>query len=297
MKLIINGDVRKWLQYLRALSLPKRMYLKLLFKKHLGYKLNLDNPKTLNEKLQWLKLYNNDPLMTICSDKYRVREFVSNKIGEQYLIPLLNVFENADDIKINLLPDIPFIVKANHTSGTFYIFKSKEHLDINFLKLECSKWLRQNYYTLNKEWQYKNIKPNIIVEELLLDDNGRIPSDVKLICINGKVEIIHIDSNKEIEHLRNNYDRDWNPLSFCWPAEYRKNQLIERPDKLDLMIELAEKLAESFHFVRVDFYINKGRIYFGELTFHPTSGFGQFSDVKYDLYYGELLNINDLRML
>ena len=151
--------------------------------------------------------------------------------------------------------------------------------------------MRKNYYIKTKEWQYKNIKPCIIVEKLLLDENGDIPSDIKFSCINGKVEIIHVDSNKEVAHLRNHYSKEWEPLDFCWPSEYQPNEIISKPNSLDLLISLAENLAKPFPFVRVDFYVNKNKIYFGELTFHPTSGYGTFSDIKYDHYYGKKLKL------
>lgn len=274
---------------------PDSFFLKLVFKKHTGYRLNLGNPTTLNEKLQWLKVNDRRQLLTICADKYEVRNYIKERIGSEYLVPLLAVFENADEITLDKLPEQPFIIKANHTSGTFKIVRDKSELNIEELRKSASTWLRSNYYDNTKEWQYKNIKPLIIVEKLLLDEEGNIPSDIKFSCINGKVEIIHIDSNKEVKHLRNHYDRDWNSLSFRWPKEYEPNKLIDKPDNLNRLISLSELLASSFDFVRVDFYTLNGHIYFGEMTFHPTSGYGKFEPFEYDLKYGELLKLDKAR--
>ena len=279
------------LKIIKAKIVPDALYLKWMFKKHVGYELNLNDPQTFNEKLQWLKLNDKREILTTCADKLKVREYIAEQIGSEYLIPLVNTYYNPADISIDSLPDYPFIIKANHTSGTFKIVRNKKELNILNLREKCSEWLKQNYYTKTKEWQYKNIKPSIIVEKLLLNEKNEIPSDLKFSCINGKVEIIHVDSNKEVVHLRNNYSRTWEPLDFCWPSEYRPNTIIKKPEHLDLLIILAEKLAKPFPFVRVDFYVNKNRIYFGELTFHPTSGYGNFTPSEFDNIYGRLLRI------
>ncbi|MDW2092044.1 ATP-grasp fold amidoligase family protein [Vibrio sp. 1865] len=283
------------LRKIRNSLLTDEAFLRSVFKKHTGYKLNLNNPRTLNEKLQWLKINDRRSLLTKCADKYEVRQYIETKIGKQYLIPLLNVFESPEEITLEKLPSQPFIIKANHTSGTFKIVRDKSKLDIEELKVIISSWLDSNYYDNTKEWQYKNIKPLIIVEKLLLDQNGNIPSDIKLACINGKVEIIHVDSNKEVKHLRNHYDTNWNALSFRWPREYGANKAIEKPKNLKQLIDLAELLAEPFDFVRVDFYILHGSIYFGELTFHPTSGYGKFEPFEYDVKYGKILKLTKAR--
>lgn len=276
------------------LVVPDKLFLKLMFKKHVGYGLDLSKPKSFNEKIQWLKIYDRKNLLTICADKYLVRDFVKGKIGEQYLIPLFNVYYNVEDMSEESFPEQPFIIKANHTSGTYRIFKNKKDLNISELKLLCKKWMSINYYNQTKEWQYKNIKPCIIIEKLLLNEDGVIPSDIKFSCFNGKVEIIHVDSNKEIKHYRNHYDRNWNSLNMRWPEEYDANILTPKPDLLEDLIILAETLAKDFIFVRVDFYVNDGCIYFGELTFHPTSGYGKFFPKSLDFEYGEKLSINKI---
>ncbi|MEZ8125995.1 ATP-grasp fold amidoligase family protein [Vibrio splendidus] len=276
---------------LKPYLLTDKYYLATVFKHTFNRKVNFNDPLTLNEKLQWLKINDRRDLLTRCSDKIAVRDYITDKIGSSFLIPLEGVFERVEDITMESLPDYPFIIKANHTSGTFKIIRDKKNIDIVELQKECQLWLRKNYYIRTKEWQYKNIKPKILVEKLLLDEKGNIPSDLKFSCINGLVEMIHVDSNKEIKHLRNHYDSNWKHLNFRWPEEYFPGEITNKPDRLNELIELSEKLAVDFPFVRVDFYCLNDRIYFGELTFHPTSGFGKFYPEKYDYIYGRLLRV------
>lgn len=282
------------LKIFKARILPDSFYLKMIFRKHLGYELNLANPKTLNEKLQWLKLNYKKDILTTCTDKLAVREYIAEKIGSEYLIPLLYSTRNAEDLKSYTFPDFPFIVKANHNSGGFKIYKNKADVDLPELISICQEWLKTTYYYRNKEWQYKNIPPTIIIEKLLMGDDGNIPNDIKFSCVNGRAEIIHIDSNKEIEHMRNNYTRDLTPLFVDWPAEYPRNEYISDVECFSELLTLVETLAKPFPFVRVDFYVVKKRIYFGELTFHPTSGFGRFSQYYYDLKMGSKLDLSQV---
>lgn len=263
----------------------------MIFKKHLGYNLNLSHPRTLNEKLQWLKLYYKKPLLTTCADKLAVRKYISNSIGDSYLIPLVHTTDDPDTLESFNFPDYPFIIKANHDSGGYHIIRNKNDMDLAKIIADAKHWLTSNHFSKTKEWQYKNIKPCIIIEELLLDKNNRIPNDIKFTCINGRVEMVHVDSNKEVQHLRNNYTRDFVPLSVNWPAEYSRNDTMPVPEGFLAARELAEVLAKPFPFVRVDFYLLESRIYFGELTFHPTSGFGRFSPAYYDIKFGSKLKL------
>lgn len=279
------------LRDLKADILPDGYYLKNIFKKHLGYHLNLSQPKTLNEKLQWLKINYKDPLLTICADKLAVREYISDNIGSEYLIPLVGVVHDPRDLKTFDFPEYPCIVKANHDSGGYFIIKNHLNIDRNELVKQASMWLKNNHAKRTKEWQYKDIKPVIIIEKLMMDSNNRIPNDIKFSCFNGRAELVHVDSNKEIKHLRNNYSRDFIPLPINWPAEYLRNDVQPKPLSFDKARNLAEKLASRFPFVRVDFYLIDGDIYFGELTFHPTSGFGRFSPKYYDFKYGSKLRL------
>ncbi|HBL8824092.1 TPA: hypothetical protein LTW40_004864, partial [Enterobacter hormaechei] len=211
------SEITEKLKLFKAFILPDSLYLKMIFKKHLKYDLNLNQPKTLNQKLQWLKLYYRKPLLTTCADKLAVRDYIKKIIGEQYLIPLIHFTENPEELINFDFPNYPFIIKANHDSGGYHIVRNKKDMLTERIISDAKKWLRSNHYSKTKEWQYKNIKPKIIVEKLLLDNNGRIPNDIKFTCINGRVEMVHVDSNKEVKHLRNNYTRDFKPLLINWP--------------------------------------------------------------------------------
>ncbi|MFM2606151.1 ATP-grasp fold amidoligase family protein [Vibrio chagasii] len=286
----VSKKIKSLILNVMATRLKDEHFIKIVFYKALGYPLNLNTPRTLNEKLQWSKLNLVNEKLTMCADKLAVREYISEKIGDEYLVPVVKEVLDIDSLTIDDLPEFPFIIKANHTSGTYKIVWNRHNIDIENLKSECRKWLLLDYTKYNKEYQYKSIERKIFIEKLLIDENGKIPSDIKFSCIHGNVEIIHVDSNKEKTHLRNNYSREWLPLDFDWPSDIPKGAIIEKPKNLEKLVYLAEEIAAEFPFVRVDFYTLNNKIYFGEVTFHPTSGMGQFSDYKYDLYYGDKLN-------
>lgn len=278
-------EIRRWL-------LSDERYLKATFSKHLGYPLNLDDPQTLNEKLQWLKLYYQPQLLTQCADKAGVNQYVAAEIGEKYLIPLHGTVSDPNQLKVDMLPDEPFILKANHTSGTYLIVRDKSTLNEKQLQQTCRQWLKYDHYRETKEYQYKNISPCILIQKLLTAPSGKIPEDYRFTCINGKVEMIHIDDKLDGERYRNTYDSDWNELSFQWAfGPMKKATPAPKPTQLETMIALAETLAKPFPYVRVDFYVIAEQIFFGELTFHPMSGYGKFEPAELDLYYGNLLKL------
>jgi hypothetical protein len=270
-----------------------QFYISKRFKLALGYELDLSQPKTLNEKIQWYKVNYKNPFIEQCADKYAVREYVSEAIGEKYLIPLIFHTKDYKEIKPNNLPNYPFIIKANHTAGTNHIVKEKSNVDWKKIQTDCRWWLKLNYYYMQKEWQYRNIKPQIVVEKLLMDSKGNIPLDYKLHYFNGKFEFLQVDIDRFIVHKRNLYDKNWKLLPFSWSevddsgkAIWDKGRDIEKPKNLKELIELGEKLAAPFPYVRVDFYILNEKIFFGELTFHHGGGYEQFTPDKWDLYFG-----------
>lgn len=283
--------LKKLKYYLRYIFIPDEKYIKYKFKKYFGYELNLENPKTFNEKLQWLKLNDRTKLHTICADKFLVREYIKEKIGEKYLIPL--VFETTDVNKIiaEKMPEYPVIIKPNHSRGAFIV---KDKLNFNYTKIQkkLKDELKNNFYYRTREWQYKDIKPRVIVEKLLMDENGNIPNDYKFLCMNGNVELIQIDANRLNEHKKTLYSKDWKKQNFEF--NFPIGDDIAKPETLDLMIKLAEILSKDFYFVRVDFYTIGKKVYFGELTFHPAGGFGWFKPKEQDLLLGEKLNIKNL---
>lgn len=274
--------------------MPDEFIIKRSFKKHMGYDLNLDNPKTLNEKINWLKLNNRRPIQTILADKYKVREYVKEKIGDKYLIPLLFETKNVKDIVPENLPEPNFIIKANHNSSGGLIVRDKTKVDWKKAQKRFKRLLRENHYYSTIEWQYKDIEPRIIVEQLLTHDDGSIPEDIKFHCFNGKVGFIMVDFDRFGElRTRNLYNSDWNLISSNWGRPNGRN--MEKPSNLDEMIKVAEKLAEDFAYIRVDLYLVKSQIYFGELTFYHASGFQAFYKMESDRRFGDMLDISAIK--
>ena len=263
-------------------------YLRIAYWIRMGKKLNLDNPKTLNEKLQWLKLYDHRPVYTKMVDKYESKDYISSIIGPGYTFPTIGLWNKFDDIDFNKLPN-QFVLKCTHDSGGLFICTDKNHFDINAAKLKITKCLKHNYYWGSREWGYKNVKPRIIAEPYMLDESGIELKDYKIFCFNGIPEYVEVDFNRWIEHKLNPYDFDWNPLNFCdeSPNDYDAN--IPKPKKLEEMRNIAMKLSAGFPFLRVDFYSIGDKIYVGELTLQPGSGYIKFNPQNIDLFYGKKL--------
>lgn len=287
---IIFRKVRDWFRF-HLISDEK--YLKYQYKKRMGKTLDLEHPTTLNEKIQWIKLYEKDPIRTLCSDKYKVREYIKEKIGEEFLIPLVFHTKDTEDIKPENLPDYPFIIKTNHDSSGGIIVWDKSKMDWEEIRVKLSDLLSKNYYHHGKEWQYKDIEPMIIVEKLLLDKNGKIPNDVKFYCFNGEPKYLFIvkDRHEPETKIINLMDLKWELQNF------RKNKssttLIypEPPAALDKMIHIAKILSKDFSFLRVDLYEFNDKIYFGEMTFTPENGFDTRIFEKWDLKFGQMLDL------
>jgi len=270
-------------------AIPDEMHIKFKFKRHMGYSINLKNPQTFNEKINWLKLYDRTPLHTTAADKFKVREYIANKIGKVYLIPLLYNTKNAKNIVPENLPDFPIIIKTNHNSSGGIIVKNKNDINWKRAQFDLKKNFRENYFYSSREWQYKYIEPRIVVEKLLTDKNGAIPYDYKLHCFNGKLVFTQVDLDRQTNHTRNLYDVDWNVIPCKWT--YDNGKQIEKPITYEKMKNLAEIIAEDFIYVRVDFYVIEKNLFFGELTFHSESGLGQFLPKSYDAYFGNLLKL------
>ncbi|WP_209510531.1 ATP-grasp fold amidoligase family protein [Sedimentibacter acidaminivorans] len=271
--------------------LPDILYLELMFYHRIKSKLNLKNPRSFNEKLQWLKLYDRNPVYTNLVDKYEVRKYISKTIGEEYLIPLIGVWDKFDAIDFSKLPN-HFVLKCTHDSGGIIICKDKSKLDIEAAKKKINKSLKRNYYYLGREWPYKNVKPRIICEKYMVDESGIELKDYKFMCFNGKVRCSFVCLNRNSQSGLNVdfYDMDWNPMSFerHYPSS---GTTIPRPINFDKMIDFAEKLSKNIPFVRVDFYETNGHLYFGELTFHPGSGFEEFTPELYDYLLGSWIKL------
>lgn len=271
--------------------IPDDIYIRINYLIYKNKICNLKNPKSLTEKLQWIKLYDRNPSYIVMVDKYAVRKYISETLGEEYLIPLLGVWEKFDDIDFNSLPN-QFVLKCNHDSGSLVICKDKSSLNIEETKRKINKCLKRNYYYHAREWPYKNVKPKIICEKYMVDESGIELKDYKLMCFNGKVKYAHVCLNRYSSKGFNVdfYDPNWKPLPFEMYRP-RSDNLIPKPKTFDKMIQFAEKLSKDIPYLRVDFYEVDGKLYFGELTFFPCSGFQEFKPKSYDYVLGSFIEL------
>ncbi len=269
------------------------------FEKNIGYKLDFNNPKTFNEKIQYLKLFYKDPKLTICSDKYRVRDYVKNLIGEKYLTPLIGVYDKADDIDFDSLPE-RFVVKVNWGSGQNIIVSDKSKIDVNDIKKKLNKWMEphSNHYYHAFEWCYKDIEPKIIIEEYL-ETLDKSALDYKFLCFDGRPYFCWV-SNKYLDvQERSFYDMNWEmqDIELVEPPKVKAKMPLPKPDNFDEMVDIAKTLCQGFIHVRVDLYkLSNGEIKFGELTFNTSSGFSPWAPVDVDKKLGDLINIDKLKM-
>ena len=267
-------------------------FSKTLFWKQFGYELDLNNPITLNEKIQYFKIYDRTDLHTLCTDKFRVRKLIKKLIGEEYLIPLYYHTDDPNMIQPNNLPDVPFVVKTNHDCGTVTIVRDKRELNWSSLRKKLSEAMKNNYYEGWREWQYKNIKPHIIVEKLLLDEKGHVPTDYKFHCFNGKVGFAQTMTGRFNDLRIIFYDESWKQISCEWVRPGGTN--VKKPQCLAEMTRLAEILSQPFDYVRIDFYCIEGKTFFGEITFLPAAGFSKIIPEKYDKIFGEKIEFKKL---
>lgn len=281
------------LNYRKMLNwLPDKVFLKAAFRARFGRKLDLNNPKTFNEKLQWLKLYNRKPEYTKMVDKYLVREYVKEKIGEKYLIPLLGVWDDPEEIDFDELP-MQFVLKCNHNSGIgMCICKDKNDLDISKVKEELKKGIDQNYYLTGREWPYKDVPRRVIAEKYMVDESGYELKDYKFYCFDGKVKLVMINSDRmSSEKTKANYfDENYQPLDFVWGYD-NAEEPPKKPEKFEEMKYLAEILSEGIPTVRIDFYQTPDGIFFGEITFFDGSGFDAIEPIEWDYKIGSWIKL------
>lgn len=270
--------------------MPDKLYLKLMYQVKLGKRLNLKKPASFNEKLNWLKLYDRRDIYTRMADKYEVRQIVKERLGEEYLIPLLGLWDRAEDIDFDSLPD-QFVLKCTHDSGSVIICRDAASFDREKAVKKLQDTLKVNYFYPSREWPYKNIKPRIIAEAYMVDESGTELKDYKIYNFSGKPELIQVDFGRFVHHERNLYTLDWEYMDET--IEYPKNPkvMIPKPDGLDEMLQCAEKLSEGIPSVRTDFYSINGRIYFGEITFYQEGGFARFEHQGFEEKLGRLIRI------
>ena len=263
-----------------------------------GKRLNLDNPQTFNEKLQWLKLYDRNPEYTIMVDKYKVRDYIKEKIGEEYLIPLIGVWDNPDDIDFDALPD-KFVLKCNHNSGLgMCICKDKSKLNIENVKSELKKGLAQDYYLTGREWPYKNVPRKIIAEKYMTDTSDSSDfTDYKFFCFNGYVDCVMVCLERSSGDTKFYFfDRNWNLKRLNTRGKNAPDGFtISKPSQMDKMFEIAAKLSKGLPFVRIDLYQSNDHIYFGEITFFPDSGYDANLLPETDKYFGNLIHLEDVK--
>ena len=294
-------DPKMRFSYLTAIGLTNWMsdeaFIKKKFRYTMGYPLNLEVPKTFNEKLQWLKLYDRRPEYTIMVDKYAVKKYVADKIGEEYIIPTLGVWDNPDDIDFDALPS-RFVLKCNHNSGLgMCICKDKSKLDIEKVRSELRRGLAQDYYLTGREWPYKNVSRKIIAEEYIEDKGKAVPEDYKVYCINGKplyIVVFHNRFNDSEELSETVYNTSWQPQHISLDEHFKVSDIVELvPKCLDKMLEFAEMLSTNMSQSRIDFYVVNNRLYFGEITLYTASGFQKMIPESLDYELGKLIKLPD----
>lgn len=272
--------------------IPDKYYLKFVYRIQLGKKLNFDCPITYNEKLQWLKIYDRNDMYTKLVDKYEVRKYVKNIVGEKYLIPLIGVWNSFDEIDFKKLPS-KFVLKCTHDSGGIVVCSSKKEFDKKVAKRKLSRLLKNNYFDYLREWPYKNIKPRIIAEKYMTDGSGINKNqlkDYKFFCFEGIVKLVMVAQDRFEFPKSNFYNINFEPidLKIGNPNFFEK---IERPLNFNLMIKIAEKLSKGLRHVRVDLYNIDGKIYFGELTFFHWGGISIIEPIEWDIKMGKWINL------
>ena len=272
--------------------IPDKKYIKILYRGYTGKKLNLDYPETFNEKLQWLKLHDRKDSYVKMVDKYEAKKYVEKKIGNQYVVPTLGVFEKFDDINFDELPN-KFVIKCTHDSGGLVICKDKENFDEIKAKKIINKSLRNNFYWVGREWPYKNIKPRIIVEEYVEDEDMKELADYKFFCFNGVPKALFIATDRQNDNEDTKfdfYDMDFNNLHIINGHDNAKKKL-SKPKNFEKMKKLAAILSNNIPQLRVDFYEVNGKILFGELTFFHWSGLVPFEPEKWDRIFGDWVKL------
>lgn len=276
--------------------LPDKMYLKLMYRYHMHKRLDLKNPKTFNEKLQWLKLYDRKDIYTVMVDKVAAKEYVAKRIGEEYIIPTLGVWNSPDDIDFSSLPS-KFVIKCTHNSGTgMYICKNKSLMDIKTVKQNLAKGLAEDYYLYLREWPYKNVHRKIIAEQFIESGSSESLIDYKVLCFAGKAKLIEVHSGRFTNHqTQDYYDVNWKKTDITQngcSGFGASDIMIPKPQNLPKMLEFSEMLSSDVRHLRVDWYSVGEKLYFGEMTFFDGSGLDAFDKEEDDLMLGSWIDLS-----
>lgn len=274
----------------------KELILSKIFEKQHGYPMNFKNPQTFNEKLMWMKLYYQDPLITKCCDKFAVKDYIANVVGEEYAVPTIKSWTNADQIDFDALPE-RFVLKVNWSSGYLKIVKNKAELDEEATRRQFNRWIKpyRNSYYQTFNWGYKDMPPMIFAEEYLEQSNEQV-YDYKFFCFGGKVHSLFIATDRQDKDKPTTfdfYDREFNHLDISYGGHAHVTTPHEKPANFEKMIDIAEKLAKPFPFVRVDFYDLGDRIYIGEMTFYSGGALLSFEPEEWDRKYGDMIRLPD----
>lgn len=305
MKEIIKNKLKSNVEILFAYDKLRQLYyeyivtdeqlIKKTFRKKLERDLDLENPIKFNDKLQWLKLYWRDPVAEVCADKFAVRKYVKDKIGNKYLNEIYDVYDSVDEINLDRLPN-KFVLKATHGSGYNVVCVNKKDVNWNSEFKKLQRTMKKNYYWENREWVYKNIKPRIISEKFLKQDDGDELRDYRFFCFNGEPKFITVDFSitDKKKTRRNLYDLHWNLLDaeISYPKETKIK--VDKPNKLEEMIVLSRKLSSGFPHARIDFYYIDNTIIFGEITFFHQSGMGKIKPIEFEMQMGNWLELPNM---
>ena len=272
--------------------MPDELHLALMYRASLGSWPNLRHPRTFNEKLQWLKIHDRNPLYTTLVDKYRVKKWVADRIGEEHVTKTYGAWEKAEDIDISGLPE-RFVLKTNHDCGGVAICRDRGSFDLEAAKKKLSEHLRTNYFWRTREWPYRNVSPLIFAEEYVNPDDGADLTDYKLMCFGGEVRCSFTCTSRARGDLRVDFfDAEWVHLPFT--RHYPNSDVLpSRPRRYEEMVSLAEELSRGIPFVRVDFYESGGRLLFGEMTFYPGAGFEEFDPLEWDERLGSWIDLSN----
>lgn len=261
-----------------------------MYKFRMGCWPNLKKPKSFTEKIQWIKLHDRKAIYSKMADKIEARKIIEEKIGKKYLIPLIKIYKNADEIDFDELPD-QFVLKCNHDSKSKFICKDKKTTDLESARKLLKKKIKSNYYYYFREWSYKNIDRRIICEKYMEDSVTGELRDYRFYCFNGKVRVIGVDYDIIRAYKRCLLTPDWTYINVRYKHLKGKDGDIKKPEQLDTMLKLAEILAKDMYFLRVDFFIANGRLYSGELTLYPSGGYSKFDPPEYDYELGSYLKL------
>jgi len=272
--------------------LPDKLYVSLYYRLKMHRKMHWKNPQTFNEKLQWLKLYDRKSEYTEMVDKYEAKKYVASRIGEDYIIPTLGIWERFEDIDFVNLPD-QFVLKCTHDSGGLVICRDKATLDRDKARAKIEQSLKNNYYYACREWPYRNVKPRIIAEQYMEEVGSTDLADYKVHCFNGKPKVVLVcrDRYSETGLTEDFYSVEWEHLDVKRPGTPNAAALEKKPEQLDEMLRLSRVLSKGLPFIRVDFYVNNSRVYFGELTLYPAAGIKPFEPNRWDETFGAWITL------